>query len=75
MSVPSVLCRSAATPAVAGDAILVPLIVRPVVVTEVPFAVISGSSRSSWLVVGFRKTEDDDIAEAESSWFATARLL
>ena len=37
---------SAAQPAAAGEAMLVPLFVRPTVVTPVPFAEISGSSRS-----------------------------
>ena len=69
------LCRSAVTPTAAGEAMLVPLIVRPTVVTDVPFAAISGSSRSPWLEVGFRKTESEDIPPAESSWFPIARLL
>ena len=46
LSVAEVLCMSAATPAAAGDAWLVPVIVIPSAVTDVPFAAISGSSRS-----------------------------
>jgi hypothetical protein len=41
----------------------------------IPFAEISGSSRSLCVVVGFRNTEDDDMAPAESSWLPTAMLL
>ena len=57
---------SAATPAHAGDAMLVPLLVRFTAVTLVPLAEISGSSRSPWLAFGLRKTELADMAEAVS---------
>src|SRR5215207_2028703 len=74
-SVEFVCWSSAATPAAAGAAMLVPLFVNLTHVTDVPFAAISGSSRSLCADDGFRKQDVPDIAPAESSWFATVSLL
>src|SRR5207344_3222871 len=68
LSVASTFWISAAQPAAAGEAMLVPLMVSPTVVTEVPLAAISGSTRSPCVLDGFRKTESPDIADAVSSW-------
>src|SRR6266540_882444 len=74
-SVPFVSWTSAAAPAAAGAAMLVPLFVSWTQVTIVPFAAISGSSRSLCDELGFLKTESLASAPAESSWLATVSLL
>jgi len=74
-SVGAACCISAVTPAAAGDAMLVPLIVSFTQVTAVPFAPISGSSRSLWPELGLRKTESLASDVAVSSWLATVMLL
>jgi hypothetical protein len=66
-STPSTSCSSAATPAAAGEAKLVPDMVSVLAETAVPFAASSGSSRSPCVEAGLRKTESPDIAAAVSS--------
>ena len=66
---------SAVQPAAAGAAMLVPENVSPTVVTAVPLAASSGSSRSLWADAGLRATESLASAAAVSSWLATVRLL
>ena len=74
-SVASASCIALCTPAAAGAAMLVPLNVSPTVVTAVPLAATSGSSRSLWAEAGLRETESLASAAAVSSWLATVRLL
>ncbi len=74
-SVEFTFCSSAADPAAAGAAMLVPLLVSPTASTKVPLAQISGSSRSLCGVEGLRKTDEPDMASALSLWLPTARLL
>src|SRR5665647_1416964 len=66
---------SAAPPATAGAAMLVPLKVSPTVVTTVPLAAISGSSRSECDELGFLKTVSEAIPEAVSLWLPTLSRL
>src|SRR5690348_11618062 len=68
LSVELACCMSAVQPAAAGAAMLVPLLVRPTAVTDVPLAASSGSSRSLCAEAGLRNTEVADIADAVSSW-------
>jgi hypothetical protein len=73
--VASRFCSSATTPAAAGEAMLVPLLVSLTAVTAVPLAAISGNSRSPWVLAGLRNTELPDMAPAVSSWLPTTSPL
>src|SRR6476469_3576011 len=74
-SMVSTPCTKATEPATAGAAKLVPLSDNPTTETPVPFAHISGSSRSECDDAGFRNTVSPAIAAAVSSWLPTVTVL
>ena len=77
LRVPFASCwvSAATAPATAGAAMLVPERFSPTAAHRVPFAEISGSSRSPCEDDGLRKHVSDARPEAVSLWLATVRRL